>query len=176
MLLGKIKDPRAGEQLVQKLDDEEQYVRHRVAYALGEIGTTGALKALMGALNSNIGDREFEEIARAAIAKIKPPSGLTSIPYATLHGLPEDRGFSNDPYSANDPYSRPDPYLGSGGYLSGEEDYQRRLREQDEEYQRQLRAREEEEYQQRLREEEEEQQRIAEAYWALNNDDNFGLG
>lgn len=169
MLLGKIKDPRAEKQLVQKLEDGEQYVRHRVAYALGEIGTTGALNALMSALNNSIGDSKFEEIARDAIAKIKPPSGFTSSSYTTLQGLPENTRLPNDPYT------------GAEGYLSGEEDYQRRLQEQEEEYQRQLRAREEEEYQQRLREEEEyrrrqeeEQQIIFESYWA-SNDDNLGL-
>jgi len=72
--LGKIKDPRAVEPLIEALKDKDFRVRWNAAEALGEIGDPKAVKPLIAALKDK--DSTVRLYAAEALGKIKDPRAV----------------------------------------------------------------------------------------------------
>lgn len=68
MALGKLKDERAVEPLIELLADDDRCVRNKAAVALGEMGTT-AVEPLIELLKDE--NREVREAAELALRIIK---------------------------------------------------------------------------------------------------------
>lgn len=73
IVLGITQDARAGKELIGRLADEDKYVRLRAVWALGEIGTEAARKAVVGVLNNKTEDTEIKEGARNVLSKLANP-------------------------------------------------------------------------------------------------------
>ena len=73
--LGNHHDPRAVPVLVESLADEEPLIRGAAAWALGRIGTAGAIAALQARLPTEA-DPAVQEELQAALADAVSPSAV----------------------------------------------------------------------------------------------------
>jgi HEAT repeat protein len=71
--LGRLRDPRATDPLIDALFDEDARVRKKVAWALGEIGDRRALAPLRQLYRIERGDQR--EVIEEAIARINKEKG-----------------------------------------------------------------------------------------------------
>ena len=99
-ILGKIKDPRAVEALVEVLQVKD--LQFSAAYALGEIKDPRAVDGLIAALQNK--DAEFREEAASALGEIKDPRADAALIAAlkdkepkVLHAAANALGMINDP-------------------------------------------------------------------------------
>jgi HEAT repeat protein len=103
-ILGKIKDPRAVEALVEVLQVKD--LQFSAAYALGEIKDPRAVEGLIAALENK--DAEFREGVANALGKIKDPRADAALIAAlkdkepkVLHAAADALGRINDPQADN---------------------------------------------------------------------------